>query len=349
MTEKYLVKNQERPQKWAAVFDLDGVIGRDDAAGRFWKSLGLETEYSHLTKTVLAARNNHGKNMEKLTQEVIEKSQITDKQALEHAIRSRWPLPRGTVLSILLELNSHRNIPVAKMQEIGQKLPLTRGAGKLIEALKKHPKIGRNNIFINSATYGPIAVEVAKRLGIPEENVFSTKVNSEKGMLVSTESVNGGINKLKSLEEISRQREIPFTRMLGFGDSPADVPFLAEISKAGGFSFWFNPDSEVIGKNAESKRGKAEIPGRRLEAGERGQGVIVAANSMKHLHSLIDVVLRHEDQGIRREKVRQWLVSHKKYARRSGLPGVTQFYPLQAKVRRSTRVRVNQSRERVRR
>ncbi len=230
------------PHARAVVFDMDGILVKEDAALHFFQAHGLEKEFwrqRDLTNDAFYGRGN-AETIKKFAKKVNATNRTLFPDATAEQIEQHDYLYPGAVMKTLLHQlvlrcrQAGAPLHVDEMRKIGRNVSLMPGADKLIQYLKKHPKVG-NRIYINTAAYQPIAEEVAARLGIPRAHVFGTPVqtNAEGHVLGMPGAANIMRFKRMPLREIIRKSRVPRKRMIAIGDSATDLDMLTAISIPG--------------------------------------------------------------------------------------------------------------------
>lgn len=209
-------------EKVVVLFDLDGVLATRDIAFDLFKAHGWGTRFSK-TSNEIATAVNSGKSF-----------------------RGGKPYAGQTIKAVMDDaLASGVKVTEAEIRKLASEARLMRGSKSLISALKKNPRV--ENVFIISTTYKPAAEEIAKRVGIPKENVFATKLELSSGQVSGTSGpACGGVHKANAVDRVSRLTKTPVSRMVIVGDSITDIGMMDRVVKAGGLGIAFNANNDLL-------------------------------------------------------------------------------------------------------
>jgi phosphoserine phosphatase len=133
-------------------------------------------------------------------------------------------------------------------EEIASKAKIFDGVKEFVAAMRGEGF----QVFVASATYEPISLAFAKRVGISTQNVGATKLELDsKGNAVGFVGpvMERGV-KADFVRRTSKKTGVAWSRFVGIGNSASDDPFLDAISNAGGLSIKLNaePDFAAITK-----------------------------------------------------------------------------------------------------
>jgi HAD superfamily phosphoserine phosphatase-like hydrolase len=129
-------------------------------------------------------------------------------------------------------------------EKLVAELPIYEGAENFFSDFMN--KYG-NNTFIVSSSFEPIAKGVAKRLGIPTENVIATKLLEENGMI--TKFIGPVIEAEKkelAVKTIAEKNNLMLKNCVGAGDGKHDHFFIRSITSAGGLGIAVSEDETLI-------------------------------------------------------------------------------------------------------
>ncbi len=214
-----------RTKKLTVLFDLDGVLATRDIAFDLFKAHGWDQRFKGLSSDIADAVNA-GKDFNGQKAYAGQ----TVKFVMDKALRF------GTKIS------------EAEIRKLASEAKLMRGSKSLIASLKANKNV--KDIFIISTTYKPAADVIAKRLGIPEANVFATNLKVENGQIVGTRGVAcGGIHKAAVVDKISTATKTPLSRMAVVGDSITDIGMMERVIKGGGLGIAFNANNDLLKRN----------------------------------------------------------------------------------------------------
>ena len=129
-------------------------------------------------------------------------------------------------------IKEHNGVPLESFEELVNELPFYPRAEQFFLEFKE--KYG-DNIFIVSSSYDPIAKGIAKKIGIPIENVVATKLLEEDGKITKfIGPVMEAEKKEEAIKKIAKENNIDLQNCVGAGDGKHDHFFIRAITNAGG-------------------------------------------------------------------------------------------------------------------
>ncbi|MBT7240937.1 MAG: HAD-IB family phosphatase [Candidatus Diapherotrites archaeon] len=141
-------------------------------------------------------------------------------------------------------IEENKGIPLNKFEELVNALPIYEGAEKFFSDFMR--KYG-NNVFIISSSFEPIARGIAKKLGIPIENVIATKLLKENEKITKfIGPVLEAEKKEDALKEITTKNNILLKNCVGVGDGKHDHFFIKAITASGGLGIAVSKDKTLI-------------------------------------------------------------------------------------------------------
>ncbi len=212
----------KNPEKFIAVFDMDGTLTPRDTIFGLFDLLGVGSRAERVYK---ASKSNPawvsnefgiplsnvfpGIDVELVIKEALEKGPVTNSRFASAAA-----------------------------------VPLYPGGKRLIARLRR---LGNVNSFIATASYAPIARRVAARIGVDAANVASTRLlfDAQGNAVKFVGPVMEGSKKEDFVRRLSASQQVPLANFVAVGDSPSDLPFLLAVQRAGGFSASVKDKAEI--------------------------------------------------------------------------------------------------------
>ena len=239
---------------FAVVFDLDGILATRDIAHDFFE------------------QNRHGKEFRK------QSAIIAD--AVNHgSVFDGGPAYAGQTVEFVLNRVTQKGVPllVSDLVRIAENSRIMPGAVSIMKRLRRNPN---THIFIVSASYKPAADVIGRKVGIPSEHIFATRLQVEGDRIVGTQGpAMGGIYKAGAIQRIQQQTQIPLERFACVGDSITDIEMVEKIAQGGGLSIAFNANPDLL---------------------SRKPSVVVAANSLKKVGTLLNAFIANGHPGVQR-------------------------------------------------
>ncbi len=211
-------------KKVVVLFDLDGVLATRDIAFDLFKANGLGQRYKAESSKIANVVNDGGN--------------FNGQKAYA-----------GQTVNYMMNVALQKGLPITEgeIMKLASEAKLMRGSKSLITALKKNQNV--KDIFIISNTYKPAANVIAKRLGIPQKNVFATNLHIEKGRVAFTyPHACGGCHKAKVVDLISALTKTSLNQMVAVGDSITDIGMMEKVVKGGGLGIAFNANNDLLKK-----------------------------------------------------------------------------------------------------
>ncbi|MDH5815579.1 MAG: phosphoserine phosphatase SerB [Candidatus Nezhaarchaeota archaeon] len=175
-------------------FDMDGTILEVEAIDEIAKHANVQSEVAELTRRAM-----HGEI------------------DFSTALRERVKLLKG--------------LPVKVIEDVAERLPISKGAREVIETLKN---MGFITVLITGG-FDIVAKKIAEKLGF--DYWFANRLGVEDGKLNGKVEVivSGGEAKLKILEEVARAHGIDLEECIAVGDGANDLLVLENVGLGIGF------------------------------------------------------------------------------------------------------------------
>ncbi|MEK6954344.1 MAG: HAD family hydrolase [Candidatus Micrarchaeota archaeon] len=210
-------------EKIALVFDVDETITKEDAIFQFFEVFGKRKEAEKIYEWV---KSNPGR------------------------ISKEFGIPRSKIypsidVELILKeiLNEKGEIPVEFFEQIGESARLAKGAKEFFQYFTKNRQF---EVFFITSEYRPISESIAKRLGVPENNIFCTELKIERRKMVGFKGpVMESKKKLIALRQIAK-RGFAYSCIFAFGDSESDKYFIGEAVQKGGVGIVVRKNAELI-------------------------------------------------------------------------------------------------------
>lgn len=175
-------------------FDMDGTILEAEAIDEIAKRAGVQERVAELTRKAMNGEVD-----------------------FEYALRERVRLLKG--------------LPIKVIEEVAEKLPISKGAEEVIKTLKN---MGFITVLITGG-FDVVAKKVAERLGFDywfanRLGVEDGKLNGEVEVLVS-----GGGSKLELLKRVAEAHGIDLEECVAVGDGANDLLVLEKVGLGIGF------------------------------------------------------------------------------------------------------------------
>lgn len=192
-------ENRFRAKKLIA-FDMDGTILEVEAIDEIARYLGIQDKVAELTRKAMEGEID-----------------------FSYALRERVKMLKG--------------LPVKVVEEIADKLPISKGAEEVVKSLKN---MGFITVLITGG-FDIIAKKVAERLGF--DYWFANKLGVDGGLLNGEVEilVSGGESKLKLLKRVAEAHGINLEECIAVGDGANDLVVLENV----GLGIGFKPKSIV--------------------------------------------------------------------------------------------------------
>jgi HAD superfamily phosphoserine phosphatase-like hydrolase len=140
--------------------------------------------------------------------------------------------PGSDVSAILDKITSKKPVKRRAFVNAANKARLFSGAKSFFSKLERKGA----SVCLVTATYGPIAVRIAERLGLQKPFVIATRVSQRNGLVTGFKGpVIEGKEKEKALSVLLRRKKPRKT--VGLGDSEGDSFFMKRIAAQGGLCF----------------------------------------------------------------------------------------------------------------
>ena len=210
-------------KKIALVFDVDGTITKEDTIFLFFELFGKRKEAEQIYRW---AKSNPKRILR------------------EYGIPEKEIFPSIDIELILKKILGEKGaIPIEAFENIGKKAEIAEGAKKFLEYFGKKRQF---EVFFITSEYRPIAEAIAKRLGVPEKNIFCTELKIKRGNVIAFEGpVMESKEKLTALTQITN-RGFAYSRIFAFGDSESDKYFIGEAVRKGGIGVAVWKNTELI-------------------------------------------------------------------------------------------------------
>ena len=175
-------------------FDMDGTILEAEAIDEIAKRAGVQEEVAELTRRAMNGEIDY-----------------------DYALRERVKLLKG--------------LPVEVVEEVAEKLPLSKGAEEVVKTLKN---AGFITVLITGG-FDIVAKKVAERLGF--DYWFANKLGVEDGKLNGEVEilVSGGKSKLEILKRVAEAHGIDLEECVAVGDGANDLVVLENVGLGIGF------------------------------------------------------------------------------------------------------------------
>lgn len=175
-------------------FDMDGTILEVEAIDEIAKYAGVQDRVAELTKKAMQGEVD-----------------------FRHALKERVKLLKG--------------LPVKVIEEVAERLPISKGAKEVIKTLKS---MGFITVLITGG-FDVVAKKIAERLGF--DYWFANKLGVEDGRLNGEVEVvvSGGEAKLKILKEVAKVHGIDLEECIAVGDGANDLLVLENVGLGIGF------------------------------------------------------------------------------------------------------------------
>jgi HAD superfamily phosphoserine phosphatase-like hydrolase len=210
-------------KKIALVFDVDGTITKEDAIFQFFEVFGKRRNAEQIYKW---AKSNPKRILK------------------EYGIPEKEIYPSIDVELILKEILAEKGaIPIEVFENVGKNVKLWKGAKEFFRYFGRNQQF---EVFFITSEYRPIAETIAKRLGVPQENIFCTELKIKREKVVGFKGpVMESKEKLTALRQIAK-RGFPYSRIFAFGDSESDKYFIGEAVRKGGIGVAVRKKAELI-------------------------------------------------------------------------------------------------------
>lgn len=175
-------------------FDMDGTILEAEAIDEIAKRAGVQEEVAELTRRAMNGEIDY-----------------------DYALRERVKLLKG--------------LPVEVVEEVAEKLPLSKGAEEVFKTLKN---AGFITVLITGG-FDIVAKKVAERLGF--DYWFANKLGVENGKLNGEVEilVSSGRSKLEILKKVAEAHGIDLEECVAVGDGANDLVVLENVGLGIGF------------------------------------------------------------------------------------------------------------------
>jgi len=175
-------------------FDMDGTILEVEAIDEIAKRAGVQEKVAELTRRAMNGEID-----------------------FEYALRERVRLLKG--------------LPVKVLEEVAEKLPISKGAEEVVKTLKS---MGFITVLITGG-FDIVAKKVAERLGF--DYWFANKLGVEDGKLNGEVEilVSGGESKLEILKRVAEAHDIDLEECVAVGDGANDLLVLERVGLGIGF------------------------------------------------------------------------------------------------------------------
>jgi len=175
-------------------FDMDGTILEAEAIDEIAKRAGVQEEVAELTRRAMNGEIDY-----------------------DYALRERVKLLKG--------------LPVEVVEEVAEKLPLSKGAEEVVKTLKN---AGFITVLITGG-FDIVAKKIAERLGF--DYWFANKLGVEDGKLNGEVEilVSGGKSKLEILKRVAEAHGIDLEECVAVGDGANDLVVLENVGLGIGF------------------------------------------------------------------------------------------------------------------
>jgi len=175
-------------------FDMDGTILEAEAIDEIAKRAGVQEEVAELTRRAMNGEIDY-----------------------DYALRERVKLLKG--------------LPVEVVEEVAEKLPLSKGAEEVVKTLKN---AGFITVLITGG-FDIVAKKVAERLGF--DYWFANKLGVEDGKLNGEVEilVSSGRSKLEILKKVAEAHGIDLEECVAVGDGANDLVVLENVGLGIGF------------------------------------------------------------------------------------------------------------------
>jgi phosphoserine phosphatase len=175
-------------------FDMDGTILEAEAIDEIAKRAGVQEEVAELTRRAMNGEIDY-----------------------DYALRERVKLLKG--------------LPVEVVEEVAEKLPLSKGAEEVFKTLKN---AGFITVLITGG-FDIVAKKVAERLGF--DYWFANKLGVEDGKLNGEVEilVSSGRSKLEILKKVAEAHGIDLEECVAVGDGANDLVVLENVGLGIGF------------------------------------------------------------------------------------------------------------------
>ncbi|MEM4577165.1 MAG: phosphoserine phosphatase SerB [Candidatus Nezhaarchaeales archaeon] len=192
-------ENRFRAKKLIA-FDMDGTILEVEAIDEIARYLGIQDKVAELTRRAMEGEID-----------------------FSYALKERVKMLKG--------------LPVKVVEEIADKLPISRGAEEVVKTLKN---MGFITVLITGG-FDIVAKKIAERLGF--DYWFANKLGVNDGVLNGEVEivVSGGESKLKLLKSVAEAHGIDLEECIAVGDGANDLIVLENV----GLGIGFRPKSIV--------------------------------------------------------------------------------------------------------
>jgi len=175
-------------------FDMDGTILEAEAIDEIAKRAGVQEKVAELTRKAMNGEIDY-----------------------DYALRERVKLLKG--------------LPVEVVEEVAERLPLSRGAEEVVKTLKS---AGFITVLITGG-FDIVAKKVAERLGF--DYWFANRLGVKDGKLSGEVEVlvSGGESKLEILKKVAEAHNIDLEECVAVGDGANDLVVLEKVGLGIGF------------------------------------------------------------------------------------------------------------------
>ncbi len=202
----------KKPFRYALVLDMDGTLTPADTIFQLFERLGKRPRAEQVYKWSKTR---------------------PDRIAREFGVPESRVFPGMDAELVLKETLRERDSISASCFERVAGVTLYPGARRFVRRLALHYSV---TPFIATASYSPVALSIARRLGIAEGNVGATRLllDADGNAVSFVGPVMEGAQKEDFVRTLGKKLRIPLRNFIGVGDSPSDLPFLLAIKRSGG-------------------------------------------------------------------------------------------------------------------